>query len=239
MRDKEKKKEYDRQRWRNLTKEEKTRIRKLSQQKPFYKRNLEKLKIERKKKIKLRNCIICGKEYFSPIKKKVCCGSKECRKKLYYHKEKKDEYRKKNKDKINKWCRENYYRYKGKYNKRMAEYKRKRLKEPLFKLKHLLRDRINKFIKYKGFKKTTSTIDLLGCSWEFFKNYIEIQFTDKMSWKNYGSYWEIDHILPLKVAIGVNDLSKLNHFTNLRPLKASENRSKGAKLMEMEVKNEK
>ena len=60
-----------------------------------------------------------------------------------------------------------------------------------------------------------------------------------MSWKNYGSYWEIDHILPLKVAIGVNDLSKLNHFTNLRPLKASENRSKGAKLMEMEVKNEK
>ena len=53
-----------------------------------------------------------------------------------------------------------------------------------------------------------------------------------MGWKNYGSVWEIDHIIPF-ASIDVENLEELAgviHYTNIQPLLVSDNRSKGAKI---------
>jgi 5-methylcytosine-specific restriction endonuclease McrA len=71
-----------------------------------------------------------------------------------------------------------------------------------------------------------------GCSYDEFKIHIESQFTDDMSWDNYGlKGWHIDHIKPLS---GFNldsqcELKKAWHYTNLQPLWAEDNLKKGSK----------
>ena len=100
-----------------------------------------------------------------------------------------------------------------------------------------LRKRISKVIKRN--KKSNSTKILLGCSLEYFKNYIFLKFKQGMSWDNYGTgynnkgmqEWHIDHIR----ACASFNLSKSEeqrkcfHYSNLQPLWAKENWSKGAK----------
>jgi hypothetical protein len=72
----------------------------------------------------------------------------------------------------------------------------------------------------------------LGCSYQDFIIYLEQKFTDGMSWKNYGLYgWHIDHIIPLSSAKNEIDLEKLCHHTNLQPLWAKDNLSKGDKII--------
>mgnify|MGYP003672055855 FL=1 len=60
------------------------------------------------------------------------------------------------------------------------------------------------------------------------KLHIESQFKSEMSWDNYGK-WEIDHKQPLASAKTPEEVLKLNHYTNLQPMWALENRIKGAK----------
>ncbi len=78
-------------------------------------------------------------------------------------------------------------------------------------------------------KKCASITHLVGCSMPELKSHIERQFTKRMTWANYGSYWHCDHIMPITYF----DLSKdeeqarCSHFTNLRPLEASRNMARG------------
>ena len=88
--------------------------------------------------------------------------------------------------------------------------------------------------------KSGHTLELLGCSIEFLKNHLESQFKDGMSWENYGrgdngkgmKEWHVDHIYPCASF----DLSKPEeqeicfHWSNLQPMWASDNRSKGNKI---------
>ncbi len=46
-----------------------------------------------------------------------------------------------------------------------------------------------------------------------------------------GREIHIDHILPLATAACAQDVLALNHFTNLRPMWATENIRKGAKVL--------
>lgn len=72
---------------------------------------------------------------------------------------------------------------------------------------------------------------LLGCSVESFWLYLESQFESGMTRENYGTAWEVDHILPCALF----DLSKPDHqarcfhFSNLQPLTPLANKEKGAK----------
>ncbi len=128
------------------------------------------------------------------------------------------EYRKKEPDKIRNLAKH--------YNKR-----RKSI-DLLFKLKILLRDRFIKAVK-KNAKKGSAVRDL-GCSIEFFKEYLEQQFQPGMSWDNWTrNGWHIDHIKPL-TAFDLTlreEVVKACHYTNLQPLWALDNIRKGNKLV--------
>jgi hypothetical protein len=52
-----------------------------------------------------------------------------------------------------------------------------------------------------------------------------------MSWDNYGKYngelnygWDLDHIIPLCTVTTIDELIKLNHYTNFQPLCSKVNR---------------
>ena len=72
----------------------------------------------------------------------------------------------------------------------------------------------------------------LGCSFEFFEVWIQFQFDQNMNWFNQGSYWHIDHVLPVSsfdFTIEQN-IYICTTWINLRPLEAKENLSKHNKI---------
>jgi hypothetical protein len=100
-----------------------------------------------------------------------------------------------------------------------------------FKIKSLLRRRLLNAVG-KNFKKGKA-IEYLGCSIEEFKTHIAKQFKDGMAWDNHKvDVWHIDHIKPCDSF----DLTKEEeqricfHYSNMQPLWAKENYSKGYKL---------
>lgn len=147
---------------------------------------------------------------------------KECR-----NKDKKKEYIK-NKDKYilraKIWAEENRERSNEiKYN-----YKIKKLKvDPVYRMVENLRKRIRSVLK--EINKSKTSMELLGCSAEKFKNHLEKQFTKGMTWENYGYYgWHIDHIKPC-ASFDLSDPKqqrKCFHYTNLQPLWAKDNYAK-------------
>ena len=107
--------------------------------------------------------------------------------------------------------------------------------DPLFKLSASIRSSIGgafirgsrgAFNKDKG----NATLDILGCSFEFFASHITSQFTEGMTLENYGE-WHLDHIIPLATATTREDVVRLNHYTNFQPLWAKDNLSKGSKIL--------
>jgi hypothetical protein len=170
---------------------------------------------------------------------------KEKSKKYYQNKkdlllEKSNSYYKNNKNKVA--TRNKKYRAENKdiIKKRKAKYEREKNKrDPLYQLKTNLRSMICSTFKNKGYKKTTKTHFIIGCNFDEFKQYLESQFESWMNWDNKGLYngtenygWDIDHIIPLKTAITEEDVIRLNHYTNLRPLCSYYNRDiKCAKLI--------
>jgi len=96
-----------------------------------------------------------------------------------------------------------------------------------FKLSQLFRIRFLDALKNKN-NKVKSVIELLGCSVEESKLYLEKQFKPGMTWENHGLVWEIDHIKPCSKfdLIQLEEQMKCFHYTNLQPLFKSENRIK-------------
>ena len=85
-------------------------------------------------------------------------------------------------------------------------------------------------IKGAGYTKKSKTYQILGCSFDEFAAHIERQFLPGMSWANRGE-WHIDHIVAMATATTEVEALSLNHFTNLRPMWATDNISKGAKVL--------
>jgi len=116
----------------------------------------------------------------------------------------------------------------------MTNYQREYVKSnrnnnPLYKLKHNIRVRVKLFFNSKNITKQNRTFDIVGCSPEFLKEYIEKQFTKGMSWELFGQHIHIDHIIPLSSANTKEDVYKLCHYTNLQPLWAEDNLKKSNK----------
>jgi hypothetical protein len=106
---------------------------------------------------------------------------------------------------------------------------KRRKTDKFFKFKDGIRLRILCSIRRMGYTKKSKTLEILGCTWEFFKSYIEQRFKEGMSWENHGK-WHFDHIVPISSAKSEKDVIKLNHYTNLRPLWAKDNLSKKDKV---------
>lgn len=102
--------------------------------------------------------------------------------------------------------------------------------DPKFKIKCNLRTRLRDALA--GKMKAAKTIELLGCDLDFLHDYLEAEFTHEMTWDNYRSYWHIDHI-KLCASFDLIDPEQQRlcfHWSNLQPLRACDNLSKGAKL---------
>jgi hypothetical protein len=106
----------------------------------------------------------------------------------------------------------------------------RRKNDPQFRIACALRGRIGMLLKKN---KTSRTIELLGCSLEHFKNHLESKFTLKMNWDNYGSYWEVDHIIPCSSfdLTYIEQQKQCFHYTNTQPLTKLENRTKSNKML--------
>lgn len=82
--------------------------------------------------------------------------------------------------------------------------------------------------RYVVDRKGKSHEQILGASFQAVRQFLESKFQSGMSWENHGQ-WHIDHIIPLSSAKSQEEFIKLNHYTNLQPLWAKDNLSKGAK----------
>jgi hypothetical protein len=119
-------------------------------------------------------------------------------------------------------------------NKRKSEYekwKRRWNEDEMFAMKVRLRNLIRNSFRRQGYKKfDTSTEEVVGMTYDEFKEYLESKFVDGMSWDNRGD-WHIDHIIPLSSAGSEDELKLLCHYSNLQPLWAEDNMKKGDKIL--------
>jgi len=106
-----------------------------------------------------------------------------------------------------------------------------------YRIKSLMNNRIRNYIRLK----TKPTLEFLGCSMEYFMKWTEYQFDENMNWSNMGSYWHFDHVKPCDSYdfSQENEILECYYWTNIRPLEARENMSKGAKVDNIIIENHK
>lgn len=139
------------------------------------------------------------------------------------------EYAENNIEKVKKYKKNHYEKNKDVIKERVRlSHNRRRKEDPIFKLKAQMRLWIYRFLK----NKSQSSETIIGCNPSFLKEYIENLWEPGMTWENWSpNGWHVDHIIPLSSAKTEEDLLKLNHYTNLRPLWAEDNLAKGAKII--------
>jgi hypothetical protein len=149
----------------------------------------------------------------------------------YLNKKNKEWYRlntEKHREFSKKWEENNKEKMKKYYNDRI---KIIRKINPLKTLQFNVRVRIYSILKIKNITKQKKTFDIVGCSPEVLKEYLEQKFTEGMSWELMGKYIHIDHIIPLSSANTEEEIYKLCHYTNLQPLWAEDNLKKSNKII--------
>lgn len=146
--------------------------------------------------------------------------------------EKKAAYRAANRETLNRKQREYYRKNKETHNQKSLEYIKRRYKsDPMFALASLYRGRVKIAFKKQGFPKDSPTQRMLGCTFQELMVHLESQFQPGMTWENRALHgWHIDHKIPLASAKTQEELEALCHYTNLQPLWAKDNYTKGAKM---------
>jgi len=106
--------------------------------------------------------------------------------------------------------------------------RRARLKsDSAFRLLHRLRTRV--WAALRRNVKSACTLELLGTTPDQLRMHLETQFRPGMTWENYGPVWHVDHRKPC-ASFDFTDPAQQRecfHFSNLQPLFATENLSKG------------
>lgn len=135
------------------------------------------------------------------------------------------------KQKQRKWYAENGKELKKEYDKMNREKTRKYEKmkyktDTNYRLRKVFRTRLNK--TFKKVRKNAGIFNYVGLEYNLFIAWIEFQFDKNMTWENYGSYWDIDHVWPCnKFDLTIeSDIYSCFNWKNLQPLKKSENYSK-------------
>jgi hypothetical protein len=170
--------------------------------------------------------------------------------KNYYNNNKEDisnrfkSYKENNTEKVKDISNKSYHKNKDKHKNKLKEYRRinkvsrskynieLKEKNTIYKVSTICRTRIYNFLLKNNISKKNKTFEIISCSPQFLKEYLENKFTDGMSWDNYGFYgWHIDHIIPLSSAKTEEEVIKLCHYTNLQPLWAIDNLKKSSKIL--------
>jgi len=218
-------KEKARKRWKKYREKHRERLKVRSRE--WYWRNRKK-ELERQKKYRMRPEVKERQRFYDlKTKKQYYINNREkiLKKKAVLAKRPEEITRKKNYNKI---YRINNFEEIQQWN---TAYIRKRYKTDLnYKLKKVLRSRMNMALGHNW--KAARTAELLGASIPEVWNHLEKQFQLGMTRKNHG-LWHIDHIKPCATF----DLSdpeqqkKCFHYTNLQPLWAFDNISKGKRVL--------
>jgi hypothetical protein len=177
-----------------------------------------------------------------------CKDCKNEKSRLDYNKENKKTYYLNNKEKILEMRKEYYtnnkeekleyqsYYYSSNKSNINQKNKIRRKNDIIYHSITNVRNTIKKAIKKAGYTKKSKAFKILGCSYQEFKIYIENQFEAWMSWNNNGNYtgnynetWQYDHIMPISSAITEDEILKLSHYTNFRPLCSRKNLEKSDK----------
>jgi hypothetical protein len=170
-------------------------------------------------------------------------GGREVAMKKYFSKPETKERLKKNHKKWseqNKEHRKQYlkeYREKNinKIRKTKRDYERNRkASDPLYKLISNFRTAIYQVLKENRVDKNHSYFDVLRYTPEELIIHLEKQFTDGMTWENYGE-WHVDHKLPITSfniqEMGDEEFMKCWCLDNLQPMWGEENIRKSNKLL--------
>ncbi len=149
--------------------------------------------------------------------------------------QKSKEWYENNKERKKETCR--IYQRTDKYRARANQYRKQKLKDdPAF----LMRMRISNHIYYaltrQGGSKETPSFEALPYTPQELKEHLENQFSSQMSWDNYGSYWEVDHIYPVSKlphdSVKHPNFLKCWNLDNLQPLEKIANRRKSNKVLD-------
>jgi hypothetical protein len=174
-------------------------------------------------------CICCRKEYNLKVKE-ITSQHYLDNKEKYKNNSKK--YYLNNKEKIcvksTEWGKKNPIKVKQhqkKWNKNNLEYFRKWRKKqwdfnPNFRLRVILGNRLNELLKKSKTYKENNIIELINCSIEELKLYLEQQFKPEMTWENHGEIWEVDHIKACANFDLTDPMQQKQcfHYINLQPL---------------------
>jgi len=148
-----------------------------------------------------------------------------------YHKEWSKEKRKELREYHSKWREDNREHVN---EKTRLWYLNRRRTDPSFRLKSNTRTAVWACLKERNVAKYRSTFVLLGYTIEELMNHLEKQFTEGMTWDNYGE-WHVDHKKPMTLFEftttedeGFKECWKLE---NLQPLWEKDNLSKGPRYL--------
>lgn len=189
-------------------------------------------------------CSKCGIEKQNtefPIGKAYCraCGREMCKSYKQRNKGHISEYNKKykgdHKEEVKEYNHDYNLEHREEIQKRQTIYQCERKKtDPQFKMACDLRTKLSNTMK-GGYKD--SSIQTFGCEYNFLCDWIKSQFTDEMSFENYGSVWNVDHVIPCARfnLINSDDRHKCFHWSNLRPFKYIENLERNNTLTKKEL----
>ena len=120
-------------------------------------------------------------------------------------------------------------------NKYARDYERKRRAEdPKYRLGIRTRTAVWQLLKERNINKTNKTFALLGYTIEELMNHLENQFTEGMTWDNYGN-WHVDHKKPMTLfeftSTDDEGFKECWSLDNLQPLWEKDNLSKGTRYL--------
>jgi len=120
------------------------------------------------------------------------------------------------------WAKNNRAHLNDKFNSRSKSDFNFKMKKSC--QKHLYNNIIN---------KSSCTMKYFSCDVKLFTNWLEYCFTDKMNMCNHGSYWHLDHVIPVSL-FNLEKPAELYlcfHYLNYMPLPAKDNISKQNKII--------
>jgi hypothetical protein len=139
-----------------------------------------------------------------------------------------------NKEHLSKYLKEYREKNVDKIRKTKRDYERNRkANDPLYKLISNFRTAIYQVLKENRVDKNQSYFDVLQYTPEQLIVHLEKQFTERITWENYGE-WHVDHKLPISSfniqEMGDSEFMKCWSLENLQPMWGEENIRKSNKI---------